>query len=57
MPDINEIMRYEDGGMDYDETLAFFQDGVERGWVWRLQGSYGRTAARLLEQGLIKGIE
>ena len=53
MPDIDKIMRYERGEMDPDETLGFFQDGPDKGWVWQLQGHYGRTAAQLLSMGLI----
>lgn len=54
MPDIDKIMRYECGEMKPDEFLKFFQDGLDKGWVWQLQGHYGRTAAQLLSMGLIK---
>lgn len=53
MPDIDKIMAYENGEMDETETIDFFQDGVTKGWVWHLQGSYGRTAMALLESGQI----
>ena len=55
MPDIDKITRYEDGEMEPDEVLALFQDGLDKGWVWQLQGHYGRTAAHLLSLGLIHG--
>ena len=36
------------------EHLQFFQELVDDGLVWRLQGHYGRTAARLIEAGLVR---
>lgn len=52
MPDIDKIIRYEAGEMDEIETLEFFQAMINSGDVWKLQGHYGRTAARLIEAGL-----
>ena len=51
MPDLDEIMRYEDGEMTQDEMIEFFQELIDSGFAWRLQGSYGRTAAALIEAG------
>lgn len=53
IPDIDAIMAYEDGTLGEDETLALFQQLVDSGLAWRLQGSYGRTAHMLLQHGLI----
>ena len=55
MVDVDSIIRYEAGEMDEEEFLAFFQALVDTGDAWRLQGSYGRTAAALIMQGLITG--
>jgi hypothetical protein len=51
MPDINKLIAYEEGSLDDEETIAFFQDGIDNGWVWGLQGHYGRTAKALIELG------
>lgn len=39
---------------DEAEYLAAFQELVDSGLAWKLQGTIGRTAADLLNQGLIK---
>lgn len=53
MPDVDKIIRYEQGEMDTAEVLDLFADLIASGVVWQLQGSYGRTAASLIEGGLI----
>lgn len=47
------IMDYEGGSLEEDEVISGFQHMLDTGLVWQLQGSYGRTAAALLEAGLI----
>ncbi len=51
-PSINRIMDYEDGQLSEEEAIALFQDLIDSGLVWQLQGSYGRTASALIEEGL-----
>lgn len=53
MVDIDKIMRYEDGLMTEDEIYVFFQELVDQGLAWSLQGHYGRTAESLIRGGLI----
>lgn len=53
MPSIDTIMRYEQGDLDEDEVIELFQGLVDSGQAWELQGHYGRTAASLLDAGLI----
>lgn len=52
MLDIDALMAFENGELDQDQTVDFIQDGIDKGWVWKLQGFYGRTAAALIEAGL-----
>jgi hypothetical protein len=51
---VGAIMDFESGAMETEkEVLDLFQHLVDTGMAWTLQGSYGRAAASLLEQGLI----
>jgi len=47
---IDFIIRFESGD-DYteEEAIEFFQAGVSEGWIWGLQGSYGRLAQALID--------
>lgn len=45
------LVEYESGELDYEETLDMFQQLIDTGLAWRLQGNYGRTAMRLIEDG------
>lgn len=49
---LDQIMAYEEGSLDDEETLQLFQELINTGLVWNLQGSYGRTARDLIEAGL-----
>jgi hypothetical protein len=49
---LDKIMDYECGLMeDEDELIKFFQELIDTGMAWTLQGHYGRTAHALIEQG------
>lgn len=48
---VNRIMAYESGELDYDEIVVLFQDLIDSGLVWNLQGHYGRIARMLLDDG------
>ncbi len=51
MLEIEQILKFEDGAMDHDEQVAFLQRGINEGWVWKLQGFYGRAAMACIESG------
>ncbi|MFA5508677.1 MAG: hypothetical protein WC423_24850 [Vulcanimicrobiota bacterium] len=48
---IDQIIAYESGEMSEDEVLRFFQQLINTGMAWTLQGHYGRTAQALIEAG------
>lgn len=51
IPNVGDIIRYEEGEMTVEEMTEFFQGMIDTGIVWQLQGSYGRMAAHLIEEG------
>jgi hypothetical protein len=57
MNSIDQITAYEQGDLDRDATIELFQNLLDSGLVWKLQGHYGRTAERLLHMGLIHPVE
>jgi len=50
---VGDIMAFESGELSPGRTLDLFAHLVKTGQAWTLQGSYGRTAAALIEQGYI----
>lgn len=48
------FMDYEGGDISEDEMIDGFQELVNSGLAWQLQGHYGRMAAALIEAGLIR---
>ncbi len=53
MPDVSKIIAYEQGLLDEFEIVDLFQELVDSGDAWRLQGHYGRTAVSLINAGLV----
>ena len=53
MTEIESILAFEEGELSEDETIELFQKLVDSGLAWSLQGSYGRIATALIDQGLI----
>jgi len=51
MSNINQIIAYEQGELDQEQTIELFQDLINSGLAFQLQGSYGRTAVALIEAG------
>lgn len=53
MDNIDKIMAYESGDLSDEEYLELFQNLVDSGLAWKLQGHYGRTAQNLINLGYI----
>ena len=53
MDTVNKIMQFESGTMEVNDTVDFFAELVKSGMAWTLQGSYGRGAKSLIDQGFI----
>ena len=49
----SQIIAFETGELDHDGIIELFQHLVDTGLAWSLQGHYGRTAAALIEAGLV----
>lgn len=47
----DDIIAFEEGEQDEQDTVEMFQRMINDGSVWKLQGSYGRTAMDLIESG------
>lgn len=52
MVNINNLIAFEEGELDESDTIELFQEMINDGSVWRLQGSYGRMATWLIHSGL-----
>ena len=51
MDQVSKIMAFESGELDFDATVELFQELIDSGLAWQLQGSYGRIAQNLIEAG------
>lgn len=57
MNSVNKIIAYECGELDDDGVIELFQELVNTGQAWSLQGHYGRTAKALIDAGYVKAKE
>ncbi len=48
---IGQIIAYENGELTEDEVIDLFQELINSGLVWQLQGHYGRMASALIDAG------
>jgi len=46
-----EMMAWENGTLEPDETVMLFQSLIDSGLAWKLQGCYGRMARTLIAGG------
>jgi hypothetical protein len=51
-PDVDSLIRYENGELTGLETADLFQRLIDSDLAWALHGHYGRTAAELIRQGI-----
>lgn len=51
---VDKIMKWEGGEMDSEEEVEFFQELIDNGMAWSLQGCYGRNAQALIDAGLCR---
>jgi hypothetical protein len=47
------IIAYECGQLDDEQTIGLFAELVRNGMAWKLQGHYGRVAVILIKDGYI----
>ena len=52
MEDIKALVDYENGELDAEEEVALMQEMINSGMAWKMQGSYGRAAMAMIEEGL-----
>ena len=45
------IIQFESGDLSQEGIIELFQNLINSGLAWRLQGSYGRMADKLIEAG------
>ena len=48
---LNQVIAYEQGELDEEGIVELFQELINSGMAWKLQGSYGRTAKALIDAG------
>lgn len=46
------IIQYESGEIEEEEIISGFQELINSGVVWLLQGCYSHTATALIDRGL-----
>ena len=49
---IDNIIQYENGTLSEAEEVKFFQELINTGMAWELQGHYGRVAEHLIKEGV-----
>ncbi len=54
---VDKIMAWEGGEMDQEDEVEFFQELINSGLAWQLQGCYGRNAQALIDLGLCAAAE
>lgn len=50
---LDQMIAWEEGEITYEGMIALFQELVNSGLAWQLQGMYGRQASAMLDAGVI----
>ena len=52
MKNLDRMIEWEEGRLAGEDETRLFQELIDEGIVWSLQGCYGRRAAALINAGL-----
>ncbi len=52
MTQLDKMIAWEMGDLSNDDTIELFQELIDNGMAWKLQGCYGRMAQALIDAGL-----
>ncbi len=55
-PSVEKLVAFESGELEFPEVVELFQDLIDSGVAWQLQGFYGRTAQQLIDDGYCKPV-
>jgi len=50
---VDLIIDFEQGDLSEKKSIELFSQLIKSGQAWSLQGSYGRTAKMLIDNGII----
>lgn len=53
MDTVQKIIEFESGELSMEETVNLFQELINTGVIFSLQGSYQRAAQQLIDAGLV----
>ena len=48
---LTQMIAFETGELSHEDTVSLFQDLIDSGLAWQLQGFYGLTAMAMIEAG------
>jgi hypothetical protein len=54
---VSDLRAYENGEMEYEDVITLFQNLLDTGTIYHLQGSYGRQMQRFLNSGEVRPCE